>query len=141
MLNSGLQTTESDLRRGKHITAGEETNHTLADAIDRYLNSFLCQYPHRIPKQRQLLSWWKDQIGSCSFQKFSPAVISQLRDRLVSEKTCRRRVRSGSTVNRYWQRYQKYSLCACANGAGLRYRRCRVSESSRNHPEKRGFCL
>lgn len=107
-----VQATESDLRRGKHLTAGEERSLTLADAIDRYLTIFLRQYQHRVPKQRQLLSWWKDQIGELLLAKISPAVISELRDRLVNEKTKRGEARSGATANRYLAALSKVlTLC------------------------------
>jgi integrase len=107
-----IQATESDFRRGKSVNIGEASTHTLADAIDRYLNVYLAQYPHRLQKQRQLLSWWKNRIGDLILAKVSPAVISELRDKLASEKTYRGTVRSGSTVNRYLAAISKVlTLC------------------------------
>ena len=104
--------TEADLKRGKCLNVGEARKHTLAEAIDRYLNVYLRQYPHRTRTQTLLLAWWKKKIGSLRLSEITPATISELRDCLGSEKTYRGRIRCGATVNRYLAALSKVlTLC------------------------------
>jgi integrase len=107
-----VKATETDLRRGKCLNVGEAKRRTVNDAIERYLTVYLRQYPHRIKKQSQLLSWWKDKIGHLHLSEITPAIITELRDRLAIEETCRNRIRSGATVNRYLAALSKiFTLC------------------------------
>jgi integrase len=107
-----VQATEADFRRGKNLNIGEARTHTFSDAVDRYLNVYLRQYPHRVAKQRQLLSWWNQHLGKLTLMQITPAVISELRDRLAGETTYRGEVRSGATVNRYLAALSKVlTLC------------------------------
>ncbi len=107
-----IQSTESELRRGKTVISGEAKKHTLSDVADRYLSVYLKQYPHRVQKQRQLLDWWCKQIGQLQLHQITPAIISELRDQLSIETTYRGKARSGATVNRYLAALSKVlTLC------------------------------
>lgn len=107
-----IKATEADLRRGKCLNVGEAKRHTLSDAIERYLTVYLRQYPHRLKKHSQLLGWWRQKIGNLRLSEITPAVISELRDKLAAEETCRLKIRSGSTVNRYLAALSKVlTLC------------------------------
>lgn len=103
---------ESDLRRGKCPNVGEAKRRTVREAIDRYLTIYLRQYPHRIKKQSQLLAWWKEKIGHLHLSEITPAIITELRDKLAIGETCRKKIRSGATVNRYLAALSKvFTLC------------------------------
>lgn len=107
-----IQVTESDLRKGKSLIAGESRKHTFDDVAHRYLSVYLKQYPHRIQKQKQLLDWWHQHIGQLQLNQITPAVISELRDKLSLEKTYRGGERAGATVNRYLAALSKVlTLC------------------------------
>lgn len=107
-----VKATEADLRRGTCSNVGEAKKRTMNDAIERYLTVYLRQYPHRVDKQKQLLSWWKNKIGNLHLSEVTPAVIVELRDQLASEDTCRNAIRSGATVNRYLAALSKiFTLC------------------------------
>jgi integrase len=107
-----IQVTESELRKGRNVIAGESRRHTFNDVVSRYLNVYLKQYPHRLSKQRQLLQWWNSKIGDLQLHQITPAVISELRDKLCMETTYRGKERSGATVNRYLAALSKVlTLC------------------------------
>lgn len=107
-----IKATEADLRRGKCLHVGEAKRRTVHDAIERYLTVYLRQYLHRIKKQSQLLSWWENKIGSLHLSEITPAILAELRDQLAIETTCRKKIRSGATVNRYLAALSKvFTLC------------------------------
>jgi len=95
---------ESDIDRGRHTTENEAKKHTLSDLIDRFLETVRLKRPDAYPKQRQLLLWWRDQLGEYSLLHLTPARISEMRDALLAEnigdeKAPRQRV--PATANRY----------------------------------------
>ncbi len=53
------------------------------------------------PSRKRQLNWWKGEIGKVTLNKVTPALIVELRNKLKSETTYRKTIRSGSTVNRY----------------------------------------
>jgi integrase len=98
------QRVESDINRGRHVSENEAKKHTVADLVDRYLETLRLKRPHAHPKQRQLLTWWRDQLGAFSLMHLTPARISEKRDALLSENvgtTDLPKHRSPATANRY----------------------------------------
>jgi integrase len=96
-----VQKTESDIREGRYFKSSESKKHTLAEAVDRYINTVLA---HKLKSQRvqtPQLYWWKSRIGDHLLFHVTPALITQCREVLASEETTRKIIRSHATVNRY----------------------------------------
>ncbi len=92
---------ETALSEGRHMPSQESKRRTLADLIDRYLETIQRSRPHAFPKQSQLLGWWRDRLGSYALVHVTPARIAEARDVLLSETTYRNTPRSPATTNRY----------------------------------------
>ena len=95
------QDTESSIRNGRHFKTIEAKKHTLAELIDRYIESVLPNKPKSEKKQKAQLLWFKERIGNYSLADVTPALIAQCRDELLTGKTSRSDKRSNSTVVRY----------------------------------------
>lgn len=95
------QQTESAIRDGRHFKTTEAKRHTLGEMIDRYILDVLpSKIKSKSNQERQLL-WWKQQLGSSSLADITPALIGELRDKLLRERTKKGTLRSPSTVVRY----------------------------------------
>ena len=95
------QHTESAIREGRYFKSAESRKHTLADAIDRYIETVLVDKPKCIKDQGTQLRWWKERLGQYVLADVAPALIVEQRDRLLRGKTVKGVQRSPSTVNRY----------------------------------------
>lgn len=98
--------TEADMRAGRHF--GQSKRHTFNELVDEYL-------PHSRDTFR--LNYWRREFGTDTLDTITPARISKVRDKLLSEKTQNfaapvtgepaadterpKANRKGSTVNRY----------------------------------------
>lgn len=96
-----VQQTESAIREGRHFKGVEAKRHTLAHAIDRYIEHILPLKPKSLVIQSKQLLWWKEQIGGYFLIDVTPALIAQCRDALAKGKTPRDKLRTAATVNRY----------------------------------------
>lgn len=96
-----IQETESDIRSGRHFKVNEGKKRTLAEMIDKYLASVLPTKPKCIRTQRTQLLWWKEQIGHKVLIDVTPALIGDLRDKLLNEVTVRKKQRTPATTVRY----------------------------------------
>jgi integrase len=89
-------TAEAAAIEGRHFKHGEAKRHTLADLAERYCRDVL---PHKRPETREKrtaqLKVWSEALGAYTLADITPAMLAELRDRLLSEG------RSGPTVNRY----------------------------------------
>lgn len=95
------QMTETDMREGRYFKTAEAKKHTVGELVDRYITTVLPQKPKSEKKQKAQLLWWKAQIGHIILANLTPSLIAELRDKLLSETTCRGTKRSPSTVVRY----------------------------------------
>ena len=77
--------TEAALREGRHFPAREAKRRTLAQLVDRRLAEIEREQPHALPKQRQILGWWKDQLGDYALAHVGPDLIAEKRDALLTE--------------------------------------------------------
>jgi len=92
---------EHKLDVGEHVPSSEARKRTLADAIERYLSATLPRAKHRknASEQTRLLNWWRAELGSRPLVNITPAVISEVRDKLTRTES-RGQALSGSTINR-----------------------------------------
>jgi integrase len=95
------QQTETAIREGRHFKTSEARRHTLAEAIDRYIQSVLPTKPKSARCQAQQLTWWKEAVGSYTLADLTPALIAQQKEKLAQGITPRGEKRSTATVNRY----------------------------------------
>lgn len=88
--------TEADMGRQRYFPQHEAKRHTLADLVDRQLDTVKRERPHDYGRQRILLSWWKEKLGAYSLDAITPELLTRYRDRLQAEEGF-----SNGTVNRY----------------------------------------
>ncbi len=94
--------TELEIEEGTFLERKEAASHTVKELVERYLNEELNNLSESDwPSRTRQLNWWKDEIGKLTLNKVTPSKIVELRNKLKSEKTYRKTIRSGSTVNRY----------------------------------------
>jgi integrase len=96
-----VQDTEVAIREGRHFKTNEAKKRTVGAMIDKYMASVLPTKPKCVQRQGAQLLWWKEQIGHKVLADVTPASIGDLRDRLLSETTVRKKQRSPATVVRY----------------------------------------
>lgn len=95
-----IQDTESAIRNKRHFATSEAKRHTLTELIDRYEAQVLPQKKStRSPKQ--MLGWWKNKLGPYTLADITPALVSEHKEKLGTEKTPRDKHRSAATINRY----------------------------------------
>lgn len=95
------QDTESAIRDGRHFKTAEAKKHTLAELIDRYLETVLPRKSAIMMKQKVQYVWWKNQLGYCLLSDLTPALIVEQREQLMRTPTPSGGARSPSTANRY----------------------------------------
>lgn len=96
-----VQDTESAIREGRHFKTTEAKKHTLGDLVDRYIKDVLPTKPKQAPAQRPQMERWKAELGSYLLSDITPALIVEVRDKLLSEPTPRGNIRNPATVVRY----------------------------------------
>ncbi len=77
------QQTESAIREGRHFKTTEARKHTVADLIDRYIETVLPAKPKSYTKQKMQLEWWREAIGVYTVADISPGLIAEARDKLA----------------------------------------------------------
>lgn len=96
------QQTEAAIKEGRYFKTTEAKRHTLADLIDRYIETVLVpKKPKAVPMQKPQLLWWKDEIGVYALADVTPALIVEFRDKLSTLPTHQSEVMSPATVNRH----------------------------------------
>lgn len=95
------QDTESAIRNNRHFKSAEAKKHTVAELIERYSSQVLPNKPKNEKNQRTHLHWWKEQIGYYMLADISSAMVTQCRDKLLSEEITEGKKRSPGTVSRY----------------------------------------
>lgn len=92
--------TESAMEQGRFHSLSL-AKHTLAELVDRYIESILPTKPQNARNLKQHLLWWKQELGHCLLSDIKPCHIAQKRDELLSQNTFYKRPRSSTTVVRY----------------------------------------
>lgn len=92
---------ESEMKESRYFPRNDGKNRTFAMFADQYIAKILPKNPKALSKQRLHILWWKSKLGGYYLSHISPSMIAEMRDLLLSEITCRHKLRSPSTVNRY----------------------------------------
>lgn len=78
---------------------------TVGELIDRHLQELERDEKPHLDKRRQHMAWWREAIGDVALAEVTPALIAEMRDRLLVEpaKYAKRqtKLRTPATVNRY----------------------------------------
>ncbi len=93
--------TESAIREGRHFKTAEAKKHTLADLVNRYIKDVLPTKPKQLIDQSNQLNWFKSEIGNYALADITPALITQCRDKLMTETNAKGKIRTPATVVRY----------------------------------------
>ena len=94
------QETEIKIRENRYFKSTASRDHTLGDAIDRYIEVVLPRLPKSVATRTTQLTFWKEQLGDYALTHITSALIVEVRDRLAVGMTTRG-MRKPSTVNRY----------------------------------------
>jgi len=92
---------ESAIRQGRYFGKRECKERTFADLCDRYISKELPKNPQSYKKLEKQLLWWKAHLKDYYLCHITSSMISELKDKLLEEKTPRKTLRSHSTANRY----------------------------------------
>jgi hypothetical protein len=92
---------EAEIRAGRYFGKEADKEKTFFEFIDRYIEKELPKNPNGYKKQKMMLTWWKSQLGRYFLCHITPAMIAEMRDKLLSEVTPRHKLRTPSTTNRY----------------------------------------
>lgn len=95
------QRMEADVRAGRYFGREEAKERTFAEFIEKYIEKELPKNPKEQKKNTQRLSWWKNRLGKFFLCHITPAMIADMRDKLMEETTPKGTLRSSSTANRY----------------------------------------
>jgi len=93
--------TETEILEGRYFKTTEAKRHTLADLIDRYIQTTLPTKPKSIPQQKPQLKWWRDEIGYKLLSDLTPSLLAECRDTLLLQPTKRGGKRAPATVVRF----------------------------------------
>jgi integrase len=95
------EATAAAIREGRYTKTAEAKRRTLADAIERYIDTVLPRKPKSAPFQKRQLEWWRKELGHLFLADVTPANVVAARDRLMATTDDRGRRRGGATSNRY----------------------------------------
>lgn len=73
--------TEMEMRQGKYGTISESRKKTLTDAIVRYRKYVLPAV--KKSRREHILDWWEKHLGHYVLQEITPALVTDIRDRLL----------------------------------------------------------
>jgi len=94
--------TETEIKEGRYFKTSESRKRTVAQLIDRYIESILPRKPRSIKKQTAQLLWWKGKIGHRVLAEVTPALLRETIDLLAAEETPRKtKKKSPATIVRY----------------------------------------
>ncbi len=102
-----IQDTEAAIRDGRFKNQSVSRKHSVSELIDRFIATLIPDHPIYYPKKVQLLTRWKEELGHLLLSDLSPSHIAMVRDKLLSETTTKKAIRSSSTVNRYLAAFSK----------------------------------
>lgn len=91
-----IQKMEADIRCGRHQLYAPSKKNTLGEAIERYF----IEQTVSVVKRGHLL-WWKKELGYLYLQDIRPSIISEKKQKLLTEPNSKGVVRGKATCNRF----------------------------------------
>jgi hypothetical protein len=74
--------TEADMSRRRYFPQHEAERHTVADMVDRQLESVKLERPHDYARQHIMLKWWKAKLGDYTLNAVTSELVTRYRDLL-----------------------------------------------------------
>lgn len=93
--------TETEILEGRYFKTTEAKKHTLADLINRYIETTLPTKPKSIETQKPQLEWWREEIGYKLLSDITPSLIAECRDNLLKQSIKGGKTRSPASVVRF----------------------------------------
>jgi len=93
--------TETAILEGRYFKTTEAKKHTLADLINRYIETTLPTKPKSIETQKPQLEWWRDEIGYKMLSDITPSLLAECRDNLLVQTIKGGKTRSPASTVRY----------------------------------------
>lgn len=103
-----IQQTETEIREGRYFNKAKAKKYTLANVIDRYLDTLVNNNPSRVKDVKRLLEWWREELGDYALSDLNKDLFVQTREKLQRKPRDRKTSKtttntlSNSTINRYW---------------------------------------
>ncbi len=91
-----IQKMEVNIRCARHQLYLKNKKHLFSEAVEKYIRERTISV-----NKRGHLAWWKLELGSLYIQDIRPSIISEKKQKLLSETTVKGIVRCKSTCNRY----------------------------------------
>ncbi|MDB2614311.1 site-specific integrase [Chlamydiales bacterium] len=91
-----IQKVEADIRCGRHQLYSSGKKYTFKEAVERYFK----EQTVSVVKKGHLL-WWQKELGHLFLQDIRPAIISEKKQKILSEPNSKGIIRSKSTSNRF----------------------------------------
>ncbi len=70
-----------EMREGRYGLTSESRKKTLSEAIERYRKYVLPSV--KKSRREHIIDWWKQMIGHLSLKEITPALITEIRDKLI----------------------------------------------------------
>src|SRR5689334_2995869 len=77
--------TEADMSRRLYFPQHEAEQRTLAQLIERQLETVKAENPDDYERQRVMLEWWKAKLGGFTLSVITPELVTRHRDLLQRE--------------------------------------------------------
>jgi integrase len=87
---------EADIRCGRHQLYSKSMRNTFTQAVDRY-----CQEQSVSVTKKGHLDWWQRELGPLYLQDIRSSIISEKKQKLLTETNLKGTIRTKSTCNRY----------------------------------------
>ncbi|NGX41014.1 MAG: Tyrosine recombinase XerD [Candidatus Anoxychlamydiales bacterium] len=114
-----IQEVESSIRNNRYFKTAESRKHDFNQLADRYIASVLPEKKTASDQKAQLF-WWKKHIGNMLLADITPSIISEYKEKLLTEKTKKGKKRTGSTANRYLSIISHVFTVACKEWGWVR---------------------
>jgi len=92
-----IQKVEADIRCGRHqLYSQQSKRYTFKEAVDRYI----IERPMTTAKNGHL-TWWVQELGPLYLQDIRPSLITEKKQKLLTEINSKGKIRTPSTCNRF----------------------------------------